>query len=424
MQFLLSPIEQFRQLKNDLMLGKKILIIGIDVGKTRSVACIVDSHERCYMKKFIFSSTVEGMEALSNKISEFQKQNEFHTTVCGLEPTANYHKPIASYLINKGYQLVGISTTGAKENRKSLNGRWTKNDTKDAFNITDMIRQKKMFFYQNDMQLETLKSLTKLQHALTKKISSCKTRLRNNHFAQFFPEIDTIYKDILHREILQILKHFPTAYDIKKTSLVQFCDILKSNHPTKQKKERINQIWHLAHSSIGRLPLESTYLEVQCLIQEIELLEKQDSVISRKVNALCINMEGYNLLLTIPGFGPILSSIFISEVGNINNYKHSGQLTKLAGIDLEYAQSGNFHGKASISKKGKSLLRYALSQAFNKTLANCKVKKYFEEKLKTKGDSAESKAKLKIKFVEKLIRTIFTILKTKQPFNIDMFLCR
>ena len=142
----LSRIEQFRQLKNDLVSGKEHLIIGIDVSKKKSVACITNNNKRCYVKKFDFSNTFEGITALMKKVIEIQNQTKISKVVYGLEPTGNYHKPLASFLLSKGSNVVGISTVGAKQNRKSLDGRWRKSDPKDAYNITDMISQGKMFF--------------------------------------------------------------------------------------------------------------------------------------------------------------------------------------------------------------------------------------------------------------------------------------
>ena len=45
----------------------------------------------------------------------------------------------------------------------------------------------------------------------------------------------------------------------------------------------------------------------------------------------------------------------------------------------------------------------------------------FQNKLKERGTSKEAKAKLKIKFAEKIIRAAFVMLKNNVPFNINLF---
>ena len=45
----------------------------------------------------------------------------------------------------------------------------------------------------------------------------------------------------------------------------------------------------------------------------------------------------------------------------------------------------------------------------------------FQNKLKVRGNSKTAKAKLKIKFAEKFIRSAFVMLKNNEPFNINLF---
>ncbi|MEW6558401.1 MAG: transposase [Elusimicrobiota bacterium] len=84
--------------------------------------------------------------------------------------------------------------------------------------------------------------------------------------------------------------------------------------------------------------------------------------------------------------------------------------------------SGEFAGKEKISKKGNSLLRFAICHATNVAISKNKIiGQMFQEKLKERGNSKEAKAKLKIKFAEKFLRAAFVILKHNVPFNINIF---
>jgi transposase len=112
--------------------------------------------------------------------------------------------------------------------------------------------------------------------------------------------------------------------------------------------------------------------------------------------------------------------VFKAVVGNIDNFCHSQQIVKLAGVDLEMKQSGTYRGQEHISKKGSTLLRYALSSAVNIAISkNKKIRQLFLDKLNVLGNTQSAKAKLKIKFIEKYIRIAFTLLKNNVPFNID-----
>jgi hypothetical protein len=67
----------------------------------------------------------------------------------GIEPAANYHKPLAEFLINKKHDLVLVSGVAVKRNRELLDGRWDKNDMKDSANVADLISQGKCLFYEH-----------------------------------------------------------------------------------------------------------------------------------------------------------------------------------------------------------------------------------------------------------------------------------
>jgi hypothetical protein len=64
-------------------------------------------------------------------------QARLKRVVFGMEPTANYHKPLGEHLIRCGHGVVLVSGVAAHENRKTLDGRWDSNDTRDAANVAD-----------------------------------------------------------------------------------------------------------------------------------------------------------------------------------------------------------------------------------------------------------------------------------------------
>ena len=84
--------------------------------------------------------------------------------------------------------------------------------------------------------------------------------------------------------------------------------------------------------------------------------------------------------------------------------------------------SGKFNGKEKISKKGNSLLRFAICHATNVAVSKNKIiRQVFQNKLEKLGNSKQAKAKLKIKFAHKLLRAAFVILKNNVSFDINQF---
>ena len=62
-----SRIELFRHLKSTIRLNKDILIVGIDVSKRYSVACIIDASGLIHLRKFRFENTIAGATEIMDK---------------------------------------------------------------------------------------------------------------------------------------------------------------------------------------------------------------------------------------------------------------------------------------------------------------------------------------------------------------------
>ena len=114
--------------------------------------------------------------------------------VFGMEPTSDYHKPLGEYLVQKGHHVALVAGSAVKKNRELLDGRWDKNDTKDAANVADLIIQGKCLFYElPSLDLRELRSLLSLKRRLKKSEQGYRVRIRNHLIAQYFPEMDIYF---------------------------------------------------------------------------------------------------------------------------------------------------------------------------------------------------------------------------------------
>ena len=116
------------------------------------------------------------------------------------------------------------------------------------------------------------------------------------------------------------------------------------------------------------------------------------------------------------------TAVFKACIDDINAFRYPRQLLKLAGIDVESMTSGKYAGRERISKKGMSLLRYAVCQAVSIAVSrNRQMRALFEQELLKRGGTKQAKAKLKMKFADRFIRTSFALLKNNQPFDFKRF---
>lgn len=63
------------------------------------------------------------------------------TCQVGLEPTGDYHRPIAHRLLSHGHEVVSINSVALARYRDAMFNSWDKNDPKDAGVMLEMLRR-------------------------------------------------------------------------------------------------------------------------------------------------------------------------------------------------------------------------------------------------------------------------------------------
>ena len=184
-------LEQYRQIRKEIRGSNKYLIVGIDVAKNKHYAFFGTATGKTILKRLIFKNSIKGFEKLLTHEESLKVQHGFEKVIFGLEATGNYHKPLGEYLIKCCRNLVLLSGVAVKNNRRMMDCRWDKNDTKDAAVIADLISQGKFLFYEYvSMPIRDLRNLLSLKRRLKKQEHVYKVRIRNSLLAQYFPELD------------------------------------------------------------------------------------------------------------------------------------------------------------------------------------------------------------------------------------------
>jgi transposase len=94
-----TRLTEFRQFKKEIRGSKDHLIVGIDVAKDKHHAFLGTATGKTFIRRLIFDNTIEGFENLLTQVRAVQVAQGLPKAVFGLEPTANYHKPLGEHLI-------------------------------------------------------------------------------------------------------------------------------------------------------------------------------------------------------------------------------------------------------------------------------------------------------------------------------------
>ncbi|MCP4257800.1 MAG: IS110 family transposase [Planctomycetes bacterium] len=415
-----NRIGAFRQLKKEIRGSTDHLIVGIDAAKDRHNAFGGTANGQTLFKRLVFDNTRQGFEKLTIHADAAMAKHNLSKIVFGLEPTANYHKPLAEYLIREGYPVVLVSTGAVKKNRELLDGRWDKNDTKDPANVADLISQGKCLFFDfPDDTIRELRSLLSLKKKLKKQDHSLRMRIRNHLVAQYFPEMDR-YFGSLEDECLAIVKHCQGVEHIAEMSYEAFQRLTTRRKRGLAQQKRLFEIWQKASDSIGCDISTATVFEGNALVDSLKQNRDLIKECDKRMAALCKPVPEYRILLSIPGFGPSISASVLGAIGNPHRFNNRKQVLKLVGLDLSASRSGksSANAVAVISKKGKADLRYALYQAaLIASSRNTLFIEYFTGLIKDRQKERGIKTRMRVKLAAKMLTIAWTLMKRREPFN-------
>jgi transposase len=413
-------LEQFRQLKKEIRGSKEHLIVGIDVAKDTHKAFFGTATGKTLLKRLVFENSREGFEKLLVHVEAVKAKHALEKEVFGLEPTANYHKPLGEFLIKGSHGVVLVSGVAVKRNRELLDGRWDKHDTKDSANVADLISQGKCLFYEYPpMALRELRSLVSLKRRLKKQEHGLRARIRNHLLAQYFPELDRYYGQS-ESDGLAVVRWCVNPSVIAGLDYAHFLQLVAPRTRSMAQQKRLNAIWEKAVHSIGCEAGEALEFEATVMVDTLEHTRDAIRATEQKIEEICLQFPAYRYLLTIPGFGPDVSSKTLAAIGNPFRFTTGAQVLKMAGLDLSADRSGDRSDAATpvLSKKGKADLRYALYQAaLVASTRNTHFIAYYTTTLRGREREKGIKTKMRVKLAAKLLIIAWTLMKKKEPFN-------
>lgn len=411
-------LEEFRQLKKEIRGSKEYLIVGIDVAKEKHYAFFGTATGKTMLRRLIFENTLEGFSKLLDQVEAIQKTEDLPKVVFGLEPTANYHKPLGEHLIKCGLMVVLVSGVAIKRNRELLDGRWDKHDAKDSANVADLISQGKCLFYEYPMMwLRDLRGLLSLKRRLKKQEHSCRVRIRNQLLAQYFPELDR-YSG--RPEVEAIVRWCLDPSRIAGFENDQFMSLVVSGRKSQALNRRLQAIQELAVDSIGCEMGEGAAFEAQVMVDGLRQIRETIKSTDEQIRDICLQFPEYEYLLSIPGFGPDVSAKVMGALGHPHRFQNQKQVLKMAGLDLIANRSGKTSEAAVpvISKQGKADLRYALYQAaFIASTRNTDFMRSYTQQLQGREKEQGIKTKRWVKLSAKLLVIAWTLMKKQEPFD-------
>ncbi len=204
----------FTQNERLAQINEQTLIIDVDVAKHKHVARAIDDRGRDLSKRLIFSNTMQGFNDLLKWTAGLAEETGRPKLLIGMEPTGHYWLNLAYYLKAQGEKPVVVNPMKVKRSKELDDDSPTKNDTKDAKVIAQVVRNGRYHapILPEDVYAE-LREGIKLYDMIQEDLSSIKAQMHNT-LDRYFPEFITVFKDWTGKAALHLLEHGYLPEDI------------------------------------------------------------------------------------------------------------------------------------------------------------------------------------------------------------------
>jgi len=195
----------------------------------------------------------------------------------------------------------------------------------------------------------------------------------------------------------------------------------------KQKEIReLIQLMDMLKSQLTQLKNQKTTVQTKSSKTEIQraitALEKRIEKLNAKIKTAISEDAGFEelvkLLITIKGVGELSAYRILSLLPDISLFDSPKQLAAFMGVTPHQCESGAWQGKTRMSKFGNPRLRKALYMPALSAKNKNEYLRPFVARLESRGLNPKA---IVGAVMRKLAHIIFGILKSRQPFNPELF---
>lgn len=392
--------------------------VAIDISKSRN-DILLENHDGKRKKMKIRNLMSDYLE-LDKLLSPYKDLCQI-----GLEPTGNYHRPLAYFLESRGFNLKLIPSLSLARTREAMFNSWDKNDPKDAQVMIHMMKSKITNHYHDPLMnnINDIQELSKTHFQVSKRKTKIQHNILTHYLPLYFPEIDKYFCSSRAENFFRLLHRFPTPSSIVEFTKAKFIQEAWDIAGRKvSKRAFLESLYHDAKHSIGiPVPIDSQALSMfRLTVKEALELEIKRKTIEKEAISFLKDNDDFNLLQTIPGVGPILALTIIAEAGDLKRFKHHRQFLKFCGFDLSTQQSGQFKGRSQLSKRGNARLRYAfwLAAGVAIRMKENTIHQKYSRYIRRSPEDKDLKRKALVAAAVKLARVAHSIIKKQCPYRI------
>ena len=401
------------------------LYVGIDVSSKNNVIYLMLPNGNKH-SSFSLANSHDGSTQLVKRIFTAMTSNNIDSVLIGLEATSVYGDNLV-YFLKEDATLASFDRKIHVLNPKQVNkfkesyNDLPKNDYIDAFVIADCLRFGRINkeVYMDDYRYKALQNLTRARYFAVTNLTKEKQRFINVLFKKYSTMTqEKVFSDTFSTTALAVYEKFESAETLAKMDLQELTAFImekgKNRFPD---PDAVAKALQKAARSSYRLPKTVNDSVNQVLAISITSIRALESQIKAFDKAITKQMELLpNVLISIPGIGPVLSAGIMAEIGDINRFQNQAALAKYAGLAWQQHQSGDFEAQTTrMIHSGNRFLKYYLCEAaFSLVRCDKEYSDFYRLKYK-EVNRCQHKRALALT-ARKFVRLVFRLLKDNRLY--------
>ena len=380
------------------------------------------------IKRFSFDHNVLGVDRLVAKINSTAETLSLTEALIGMETTGMLWWHLSEALRNSD-ELVhlspGVYAINAKlvANFKKAYVETQKTDPGDAFVIADRLRFGRLpKLAEPDERYLAIQKLTRHRFHLTNSLAREKNRFLSHLFLKFsgFCQQQPL-SDPFGAAAGALLTEFLSVDDIAQMPLEDLADFLidKGRNGFSDPEAVAKAIGQAANNSyrLSQALADPVNVVLAMTLENIRFFERQIAAIGKAIARELAAFAGTQVLLSVPGLGPVFVAGIIAEVQDVNRFDTDAQLARFASIVWKKNQSGQFDADDTpMMRSGNQYLRYYLIEAANSLrMHNEEYAAYYQTKYREATTHHHKRAC--VLTARKLVRLVHTLLRKGQIYQ-------
>ena len=321
-------------------------------------------------------------------------------------------------MISNGISVVQVNPYAVKQSKEIEDNSQLKDDRKDPKLIANLVKDgnygmpylpekvyadmRRLFMFRDQLTEDRIRNINRLHREL--KI--------------YFPEYMDAFGKIYGAFTLEILKVSAIPADITALGAEAIKNIWHNAKLRGRGYSRANEIVSYAEKSVGLTDGTDVGREaVKWYAEQILRLDEQLAEIESALHEKCREIPYAENILAINGVGENMLAGILAEMGDISRFDDVKEIQKLSGMGLVACSSGKHKGQTKISHRGRKRLRYWLFQAAKSAVSHADEFKQLHEYYTTRSNNPLKKMQSLVVIACKILRVIYTILKTGTTYD-------